>query len=766
MKAIELRELIATAFHPKRALGPLGLEDCREKRQIRMVMRGSVGDVGYLVDALDFVIRELELTAFLCRFGGEDFEKRTIARHTIVRAEDVVKLARRFRKHVNIACVDFSAARVAIERFENRVSKPLITTRNRLAAHVQDLDFIKRLDLWDDIDLDLVQSCHRSALDVRSALANAGVPFDEYASYPEILDAVLLERLVKYRGSTRPDALVRVRADPLAARRPNSTTILNGSPSHQRASQANLLIQWLRLQERLLGVADSENVTRMLRCRWATDLVSLVDTLVQREGFEDEHTGLDAVLDALPDEDAKHAAESLRKFAQARNVEGRILPLRSLRNGFGAHVDVRPEQPVEVLCEGMDDLDWNGAAHLFQDIVSGFRKVCREAVFLQAYAIEDAVLHGISTVSPGVVKHFDPKEPEERPKAQLTGPIENDIVQIQIALDRWIESETDDTEERHLLWNALLREGLAYTVVEDRLLNGHSDRERLRILELMGFCRGGNPNLLAKIISRVLLNNELPPRWRSPLARTLGALGSVHSDDDYKALTELLDAEEPEVRLDAATALFNMFARRESCDRFNAKRGVASFNDRFWNEVSRLTIEERLVVNAHVVSMICWEGAVTYNLFVDELKLTKQRLVDDLNTLGLEEAPFNFALARNNMVRLVVMVAENGRNLNERIWRMAAGRWVYASRDAIGHLDLAYALGFRGNLDECLECVQWVLDYYPDSPEIAVMAAEVLRLYLRDDTRVAALTEKIRSTYVLSPELARRLTGDDSNGDV
>ena len=103
------------------------------------------------VEKLKFLVEEMELAMQLALCATDSFVSRTLARHVLVRAENFIAHARQLRKPLNNAGYGTTEFHRLKETYAKTFEDYFKTSRDRLGAHVQDFDFGKRIDLWNDI---------------------------------------------------------------------------------------------------------------------------------------------------------------------------------------------------------------------------------------------------------------------------------------------------------------------------------------------------------------------------------------------------------------------------------------------------------------------------------------------------------------------------------------------------------------------------------------------------------------------------------------
>jgi hypothetical protein len=105
------------------------------------------------LETLKFIVEEMELAFHLAMHMSDPFVARTLARHILVRAENFIGHARGLRRPLNDANYDTRDFHRTKEAYASEFEKYFKVSRHRLGAHVQDFDFGKRIELWNDIEI-------------------------------------------------------------------------------------------------------------------------------------------------------------------------------------------------------------------------------------------------------------------------------------------------------------------------------------------------------------------------------------------------------------------------------------------------------------------------------------------------------------------------------------------------------------------------------------------------------------------------------------
>ena len=144
------------------------------------------------LEKLEFIVGELQLALHLAKHAPDDFVARTLSRHVAVRAENFIEHARRLRKPLIQAGFDthtFDETKEACAKYFDQYFR---VARHKLGAHVQDFDFGKRIDLWNDIEVVKVSFFVERAQQIYKDLEHLAIPgYVRYTDPIELQDPEL-----------------------------------------------------------------------------------------------------------------------------------------------------------------------------------------------------------------------------------------------------------------------------------------------------------------------------------------------------------------------------------------------------------------------------------------------------------------------------------------------------------------------------------------------------------------------------------------------
>ena len=125
---------------------------------------------------LKFIAEEMQLAFHLTAHLGDPFVARTASRkrHILIRAENFIEHARGLRRPLTGAGYDIRHFHKTKEAYATAFEEYFSTPRHKLSAHVQDFDFGKRIELWNDIEVGKLGFFVDGAREIYRLLAASG----------------------------------------------------------------------------------------------------------------------------------------------------------------------------------------------------------------------------------------------------------------------------------------------------------------------------------------------------------------------------------------------------------------------------------------------------------------------------------------------------------------------------------------------------------------------------------------------------------------
>jgi hypothetical protein len=201
------------------------------------------------VEKLKFIVEEMQLAFYLAMHPTDPFIARTLARHILIRAENFIEHARGLRRPLNDAGYNTRGFHRTKEAYASAFEEYFKVSRHRLGAHVQDFDFGKRIELWNDIEIVKISFFVDGAREIYQSLGTLNLPgYVAYAEPPELTDPALLEALRQFQRAIDSRNWIEMGTDPLALTRNNTAAVLTATPVHARAGQIALIRRWIAMQ--------------------------------------------------------------------------------------------------------------------------------------------------------------------------------------------------------------------------------------------------------------------------------------------------------------------------------------------------------------------------------------------------------------------------------------------------------------------------------------------------------------------------------------
>jgi hypothetical protein len=495
-------------------------------------------NIGVQVEKLLFCAREMQLARLLAERGPNDYVRRAVARHVLVRARDLVAIAFDVLGALARQGAVVADVRDRVTAYRDAYSEYYETTRTRLSAHVQELEFSERLELWTDIEIIKLGYFVDGAREIYDALGTLSPPgYLSFTPFPDTVDPELVEALGDHATRQAPDGQVRVGSDVLAVSRPQTVASLNFTPVHRRAGELAAIDTWFEAEWGLLRVCASYiNATRILKARIVTDIVSFADCLVTRTDGDPQHrvVGLDNILRASGD------PAPIDEFRAVFRLAAALDPLRTVRNHVGAHLHRDDGMSVADLIVELDALSMRDFLTTYDRLRRVFHLTCRRNIFLTSYVTNGAVLAGVvAGRSPDSAHAFDETRPDSVPAPTMRAR-RYDADECREQLSIWSAGGPDALRARFYMWEAFMssqlgpsgdegsrRRRVAHIVFLEGLRRARSAEEAARLLSLVGECARGDPEPLAATLLDYYEATDHCARGPGSLRGVLRALGTL-----------------------------------------------------------------------------------------------------------------------------------------------------------------------------------------------------------------------------------------------
>ncbi|KVH41420.1 hypothetical protein WJ47_10040 [Burkholderia ubonensis] len=741
------------------------------------------------VEKLKFIVEEMHIAFCLAMHLTDPFIARTLARHILVRAENFIEHARGLRRPLNDADYDTRDFHKTKEAYASAFDEYFKVARHRLGAHVQDFDFGKRIELWNDIEIVKISFFVEGAQEIYRSLAPLNLPgYIVYAEPPELTNPDIQESLRQYQRVFDNRNWIEMGVDPLALTRNNTAPVLNATPVHARAGQLALIRRWIAMQNDLLQrLVEHVRIARILKGRIVTDIVSFCDCLVTRpvsSGALQAMDGLDKLIVGCGQSSA-----AIDNFVDASNFQIGVQAARTIRDKVGAHIEIDETHTLTALLADLDAYDLGEGLNFYERVGAAFTKACHSILFLRLYAADGQRLYGVSAGHAPAVPYAG--DNVAVPPVPPAPPPINDEEAYRSNLTRWLDG--DDAQKgdaRLFFWHAFADSQATATIEEverfgsagqrmsthdfrkahqflcSTLSNGLSDFDFKGVLELILSCRSGWPYPLAEILVRHGRDASVFRQWL--ICYALGEIGSAPHASVCEFLETHAYSHSWPIRLQAALARFKTFVKAEGTFRLNHKEQTkVSYDSLVDSLLTPMSEFERLICLLGFASILSGPGVGSFSLPFQSNYAGLQIQIEALCVPFLKSgdskskaATLKQLIQTNDYVGVCVLVALECDDQNQvhiaLIENCCNGSIVTAGHDqATRHLAMCFLLKKEHHI--AFDIVQGLASRNPDSVEFVVLAAEILGETLGAEEEAMRKIDSIRHAYKITPDIEMRL---------
>jgi hypothetical protein len=625
------------------------------------------------LDKLRFLAADMRLAYRMSTFAPNDADARMLVRHVIIRAESFIEHARAIRRPLNTAGFDVREFHKTKENYAALFMEYFRVARDRLGAHVQDLDFGRRIELWNDIDRSKSEFFADGAVEIYRLLESLAVSgIVPFADFPEFDDPRFQDALVAYRSSGSTIKKVEMATDSLGMTRPDSITAINLTPVHGRAAQIALIHRWMKAQADLMRRFEQHpNAMRMLRARAFTDVVSCCDCLITRPVPAGSLQAMDGLDRLIPSPDI--GSNSINAFAASFKLEVALQPIRHLRDKFGAHFEIDPAVALGDLLNLVDGADLKNLFSFYGTIRNVFEKACRQVRYLSTYLADGETLYGVLGTSRDSSVPFSSGDNEGRvvPAHDVMADTEEGYAQ---KLAKWLDGPAEEQGRvRSHFWSAFQHSEVVedFTTVErfgsgerrsfhkwrrlhqfilDRLLTEKQPARVVGIIELLNQCANGDPDVLTELLLR-FAQQPRSADYACPIAIALGNLAKWSNDAAKIFLRSAMSAADPYVTVEARIAQLKVFVRTEGLTRINPPhRAYYPFSD--LDILTRGCADDaKLIILTILASQFCDQRVATFSKpFLEDYAAMRAKIPPLLGAI----APLNQSSEVEDMARRLV----------------------------------------------------------------------------------------------------------------
>ncbi|MDQ2077492.1 hypothetical protein [Marinimicrobium sp. ABcell2] len=590
------------------------------------------------LDKLRFIIEEMEIGLFLARHAPDDFIARCLARHVIIRTENLIEHLRRLRRPLRQAGYQDRQFNQHKEALANEFGVHQGTARHKFSAHVQDLELAHAIAVWNNIEVITLNNFVQMAKRIyEHDLYEMDIPGYMIYTTPGVVSSEAVKvALEKYTAEVNARPHGEFCSDWLSLTRPNTTSILGGHPIHTRASQLSVIRRWVKEQRQLLKFLGGHLlIRRILKARIVTDVVSFSDCLITRPIAVDAPQRLGG-LDQLLQREEGLDANVINDYLAASNHGPLLEQLRDLRNRIGAHVSNNSSEPLHDILRSLEELGGEQTFNFYELLLNVFTKTCKNQCS--------------PLLMPYVGDGYSPPGTEFRPAAPHT-PFDEAVQRrpSQIAVDRADVNSIAEYHKYFKMWStgddyareiarrffteASLHSKVVKQLRETESLGGSARYHRKSFREahvylqdrlqgadlaavkqallLIEAIKRGDPYPLAEVLvnyadSQALLHNK------TVAARYLGLVAGWPHTRTFEFLRSLADVNYPSTRVIAIIALFQIYVRSEGLANLNYRTQVTPFADVIEPLVESLEQPHKLLCTLALASQFCVEEQAVF----------------------------------------------------------------------------------------------------------------------------------------------------------
>lgn len=740
------------------------------------------------LEKLLFMVEEMQVAAAMATATADGFAARTLIRHVLIRAENFIEHARALRKPLNTAgfnTIDFNTRK---EAYAKEFEEYFKLARHRLGAHVQDFDFGKRIELWNEIETIKVSYFVDGALEIYDALSALSLPgYVAYAPPPELSDAGLAKAVNTALPAPDSSNSIELGADSLALTRNGTIGMINTTPLHARAAQLALIRRWMSLQRVLLqAISTRKLATRLLRARALTDIVSFCDCLVTRPvaaGAFQAMDGLDQLVSAIG-----VAPDAITAFVTNATFATQLGGIRAVRDKIGAHVESSETVTLGAVLASLDGFDVERALTFFAQLEAIFIKTCSAHIALRTYAIDGSRIYGATSAGAPAVPYSGsaPAGPQAAPpRVQVDDPLE-----LNRQLTIWLDGSADEQEcARHFFYEAFAHSRAIETVIEkvesgsgwrreshemreahrfvlDVLASGLSAQDFLGVLDLMVRCGNGWPFALAETIIRYAPDASILERIA--LCAALGEIASAPHQPVRAFLEDASASANWELSLQARIALFKTFIKHEGVFRLNNPgRTGEDYDVVAAGLLAGLNDHRRLIAQLAFASVM---SGPRFGGFTPRLRNEYGALQAEIAAACAPFAPVADHMGWGKKLTLLIgahdfvgIAAHVAASLDvqdaaraELLAAVLTSAIAMSGRDrSLCNFGVAHAL--HGDFRQAYAIFSAVAARNPDWTDVQIDAVDILSQIPGAGAEVKAVAARLRANYTLSAELEARL---------
>lgn len=738
------------------------------------------------LEKLRFLIEELELCFAISRAAPSTWDARLAARHVLVRANDFIAHSRQLRRLVRPYGSDV-AFHQKKETYAGWFAEYFQTIRDRLSAHVQDLDFGRRINLWNDIDAAKIGVFVEGAVETYESLARLNLP--GHVPLPdapqELTDPAFTVALHAFRdGGRAPRG--EFASDPLGTTRPGTASGSGGTPIHERASQLTLIARWVDWDLSLLERFRSfPRVRRIFASRLVTDVLSYADCLVTRPVPANAPQAMSGLNELMAGEKEGQSPRFVA-FLSGYRFHQTADSFRPLRNEVGGHLEIDPSVPLAAILARLDAMEPSQLERFFLTMQDAFRGACRERIYLTPYLADGERIRGGVPNRTDSVKSYGAAQTDSHPQLasvrdwtredveraidialgpdEIAADIASDALADALRLNLGEEFTVEHSSGGSMRWDRDYFT-LTHQVVLRELLESIVSERALGLLEILRRAGQSWPSRTAETLIRY--REAGSPLAFTPLfVRMLAGVIKLDVRRFADPVTSAAEIGQPwPIRREAVIGLFRAFVREEGVRRLNHRENFIDLTaeaERLLVAFSRIEeIELRMAMTS-----VVWDRdlALMASRFEDDLRIMRDRLLkaisdeliaaDRLDDIGLATR----LIENDEMVGLAVHMAlpSNGTDFRSLLESVRDGYVLVAHHEASAN-NLVKCLWLLEDKEAALSVANRLTQRSPGNADYELMRLEILSDISGNRDQVLSGADRLRREFELTADQLMRL---------
>ncbi|PHC48202.1 hypothetical protein [Bacillus toyonensis] len=663
----------------------------------------SSNSTGINYERVLYSYESMKTTLGLLSIKNDSFFKRAIARLIIMRAEDFIKFAKRYNNNLKRDGLrnreEHEKTKGDLIAFEQLYNEYIVSLRHKLSGHFQDVCFFERIELWNEIKVDIIEFLVELAKEIMSQL-NPGINIECR------IDREDLEIFQEVSEKYSCNETARISFDALALTRENTMSALFGNELHSKPAAISTLCTILQYEIELLKNIKQKELINLIKTLVVVDIISLVDNIITRElpdGAKQEMNALDIILEK---NDLIDAAQYLKVFKEKSNIMDMIFEMRSIRNVACAHID--EQKSITEIRTLLNELNHKNIYICFDLIQCVLKKIYKMDIRLNMFLIKSQPVYGVYAVRQPFVDNYenievDPLPIPERPiytSDKLEKSWENIIkgvdvnIQLQFFIDGLLYS--NEIKER-LLYRYIplepwVKKGFKFNVVhkfiEEKLEKQFNNPEPLRVLEtILNYRNHGKSHILCAILLKNH-KNIVNMECKKIILRILGLLSDADEIRVIKLLQQELSSSYDEIKFISLISLLRIDTECNGVAVANKEKvGCINIGEYLINIIGQMPIIQRVKYVLSTLSHLQFDKKCNYNKEYNKkyyCSVLKELFDKDMNKLlpsiGCSKddllSIIELVLGKNNIslatLRIGDMLCEKDENEADNFYRLIA----------------------------------------------------------------------------------------------